>query len=94
MTDETVPDETVPGAADAPAAASSSLVTTDNFVAVPITISVAGSFDAVLQFLDGLQDGERVMTVTAFNSSAPSADAPDQVTGQIAGLIYVLLNTD
>ncbi|TFB75948.1 hypothetical protein E3O06_04760 [Cryobacterium glaciale] len=91
--DTTVPDTTAPGAADAAAAAPSALVTTDNFVAVPVTISVTGSFDAVLQFLDGLQSGQRLMTVTSFSSGTPSADAPDRVTGQIAGIVYVLLNT-
>ena len=99
--DTAVPDTAVPGAtpnapvpqaADAAAAASSALVTTDNFVAVPVTISVTGSLDAVLQFLDGLHNGQRLMTVTSFSSGTPSADAPDQVTGQIAGIVYVLLN--
>ena len=88
--DATVPDATVPDATAAPSA----LVTTDNFVAVPVTISVTGSFDAVLQFLEGLQNGQRLMTVTAFSSGTPSADAPNRVTGQIAGIVYVLLNSD
>jgi len=90
--DATVPDATVPDATvpDAPSA----LVTTDNFVAVPVTISVTGSFDAVLQFLEGLQNGQRLMTVTSFSSGTPSADAPGRVTGQIAGIVYVLLNSD
>jgi Tfp pilus assembly protein PilO len=85
-----VPVATVPDATAAPSA----LVTTDNFVAVPVTISVTGSFDAVLQFLEGLQNGQRLMTVTSFSSGTPSADAPDRVTGQIAGIVYVLLNSD
>ena len=79
-------------AAAAPPAALSPLVTAENFVAVPITIAVTGRFDAVLQFLAGLQNGQRLMTVTSFSTSAPSADAPDRVTGQIAGIVYVLLN--
>lgn len=91
---DVTPDTTAPGAADAAAATPSALVTTDNFVAIPVTISVTGSFDAVLQFLDGLQNGQRLMTVTSFSSGTPSADAPDRVTGQIAGIVYVLLNTD
>lgn len=79
-------------AAEAAAAAASPLVTAENFVAVPVTISVTGSFDAVLDFLDDLQNGQRLMTVTSFSSGTPSADVPDRVTGQIAGIVYVLLN--
>ncbi|TFD63606.1 hypothetical protein [Cryobacterium ruanii] len=80
------------GAAEAAAAAASPLVTAENFIAVPVTISVTGSFDAVLDFLDDLQNGQRLMTVTSFSSGTPSADVPDRVTGQIAGIVYVLLN--
>ncbi|TFD05865.1 MULTISPECIES: type 4a pilus biogenesis protein PilO [unclassified Cryobacterium] len=83
---------TAADASAAPSAASSPLVTAENFVAVPITIAVTGNFDAVLEFLDGLQNGQRLMTVTSFSTSAASAEAPDRVTGQIAGIVYVLLN--
>ncbi|TFD71915.1 GspMb/PilO family protein [Cryobacterium sp. Hb1] len=80
------------GAGTADAAAVSPLVTAENFVAVPVTISVTGSFDAVLEFLEGLQNGQRLLTVTSFSSGTPSADVPDRVTGQIAGIVYVLLD--
>ncbi|WP_174722242.1 hypothetical protein [Cryobacterium lyxosi] len=97
--DATVPDATVPDATapdtdtdGAGSAAPSPLVTAENFIAVPVTISVTGSFDAVLDFLEGLQNGQRLMTVTSFSSGTPSADVPDRVTGQIAGIVYVLLD--
>ena len=90
--DTTVPDTTAPGTDGAGSAAPSSLVTAENFIAVPVTISVAGSFDAVLEFLDGVQNAQRLMTVTSFSSGMPSADTPGRVTGQIAGIVYVLLN--
>ncbi|WP_104193436.1 type 4a pilus biogenesis protein PilO [Cryobacterium sp. Y82] len=90
--DSTAPDSTAPGTDGAGSAAPSQLVTAENFIAVPVTISVAGSFDAVLEFLDGVQNAQRLMTVTSFSSGMPSADTPDLVTGQIAGIVYVLLN--
>ena len=95
--DSTAPDSTVPGttAPDTDAAGSaapSPLVTAENFIAVPVTISVTGSFDAVLEFLDGVQNGQRLLTVTSFSSGTPAADTPNRVTGQIAGIVYVLLN--
>jgi Tfp pilus assembly protein PilO len=88
------------GAADAaaaPTAPPSPLVTAENFAAVPVTISVTGSIDAVLGFLAGLQNGQRLITVTSFGTGAPSAetssaDAAGRVTGQIAGIVYVLLD--
>ena len=93
----TAPGTTAPGttAADtggAGPAAASPLVTAENFIAVPVTISVAGSFDAVLEFLDGVQNGQRLMTVTSFSSGTPTADTSNRVTGQIAGIVYVLLD--
>jgi Tfp pilus assembly protein PilO len=90
--DATAPDATAPDGAAAGAAVSttpSPLVTAENFVAVPVTISITGSFDAVMEFLDGVQNGQRLMTVTAFSSSP---GAPDRQTGQIAGIVYVLLD--
>ncbi|WP_199184861.1 hypothetical protein [Cryobacterium sp. M15] len=90
--DATVPDTTAPDTDGAGSAAPSPLVTAENFIAVPVTISVTGSFDAVLDFLEGLQNGQRLMTVTSFSSGTPSADVPDRVTGQIAGIVYVLLD--
>jgi Tfp pilus assembly protein PilO len=90
--DTTAPDATAPDTDGAGSAAPSPLVTAENFIAVPVTISVTGSFDAVLDFLEGLQNGQRLMTVTSFSSGTPSADVPDRVTGQIAGIVYVLLD--
>ncbi|TFD87776.1 type 4a pilus biogenesis protein PilO [Cryobacterium serini] len=90
--DASAPDSTAPGTDGAGSAAPSPLVTAENFIAVPVTISVAGGFDAVLEFLDGVQNAQRLMTVTSFSSGMPSADTPNRVTGQIAGIVYVLLN--
>ena len=45
----------------------------------------------MLDFISGLQQGERLVTVNAFGTTA-TADAPGMVTGTITALIYVLLS--
>jgi Tfp pilus assembly protein PilO len=82
-------------------------VTAGNFVAVPISLSVAGGYDNVLAFIEGLQKGTRLAMVTTFTTSAadPSA-APaavgengtppagtDRVTATISAFVYVVLDT-
>ena len=63
----------------------------DNLIAIPISLSVEGGYQNVLDFISGLQQGERLVTVSAFGTTA-SADAPSMVTGTITALVYVLLN--
>jgi Tfp pilus assembly protein PilO len=58
-------------AADTPAV--TSRVTAANFVAIPVSLTVDGGYDNVLAFIKGVQDGSRLMLVTAFNTNA----APD-----------------
>jgi Tfp pilus assembly protein PilO len=60
-----------PAAADTPAV--TSRVTAANFVAIPVSLTVDGGYDNVLAFIKGVQDGSRLMLVTAFNTNA----APD-----------------
>ena len=64
----------------------------DNLIAVPISLSVEGGYQNVLDFISGLQQGERLVTVTAFGTTATAEDAPGMVTGTITALIYVLLS--
>ena len=73
----------------APAPTVNALVTAANFVAIPITLSIDGSYDAVLDFVEGLQLGERLFMVTTFTTSV-TADSGN-VTGAITGFVYVLL---
>lgn len=81
------------------------LITASNFVSVPISLTVSGSYGNVMDFIEGLQKGERLVMVTTFATSAaeaaPSATqdaantppaASDQVTTTISTLIYVLLD--
>ena len=83
----------------------SPLVTGDNFVAIPITIALDGGYANALDFVESLQKGTRLTTVTAFGTTkvdAPAAaddeDGPaqtpaatDAVKGTISLYIYVLL---
>ncbi|TFC35443.1 hypothetical protein [Cryobacterium sp. TMT2-42-4] len=64
-------------------------ITGENFVAVPITVSIEGSYSKLLDYLDGLQKGERLALVTSIETTTVS---PDISTAKIAAYIYVLLN--
>ncbi|TFB96793.1 hypothetical protein E3O42_16780 [Cryobacterium adonitolivorans] len=86
----------------------SPLVTAANFVSVPITVNVEGSYGDVLEFIDGLQKGTRLALVTTFSTKAaapvaiaPNPEvtvddiapiAPERVAAQISALIYVLID--
>jgi Tfp pilus assembly protein PilO len=82
----------------------SPLVTADNFIAIPITLTVDGSRPQVIQFLNDLQYGKRLFLViklsiaqsTAAVAVSPDAkDAPPVETayeGNISGFVYVLVD--
>lgn len=86
----------------------SPLVTSENFIAIPITLGFEGSYENVLTFVEGLQKGTRLTAVTAFSTTKDGAEAPaasgdadtpaaapaatDAVTGTMSLLIYVLLD--
>jgi Tfp pilus assembly protein PilO len=93
-----------PAAAGAGVPVTSSLVTPDNFIAIPISLGFTGGYDSVLAFVEGLQTGTRLTAVTAFSTSkdgdaAASGDADaeapaatDSVTGTMSLYIWVLLD--
>lgn len=80
-----------PTTPSAPPAVTSPLITPDNFVGILIGIDVAGSYESVLSFVDGLQTGKRLFLVTGILSDRV-ADSPDAslVAAHITGYIYVL----
>ncbi|MBX0301791.1 hypothetical protein K2F54_17645 [Cryobacterium sp. 1639] len=85
----TAADATVAPATTVPAAALSPEV----FLAVPVTVTVDGDNDGALAFVQGLQFGDRVITVTNLSVQPLAAeDADGTVTATISGLIYVLLD--
>ncbi|TFD52043.1 hypothetical protein E3T55_07080 [Cryobacterium frigoriphilum] len=73
----------------------SDLVTAANFVSVPVTITLVGEYDRVLDFLDGLRLGERLVSVSAVSTTAVEGGTTDSpaaagVTAAISALIFVL----
>ena len=97
-----LPAEAAPAEGDEPAATATAepavappvvndRIDADNFVAVPISLTVDGSYDNVLDFIDGLQTGKRLVMVHKFTTSA--AGASESVTATIDAFVYVLLDT-
>jgi len=83
-------DAAAAAAAAVPAPVVNELITATNFVAVPISLSVDGSYDNVLDFIEGLQKGTRLVMVTTVTTTKP--EATSSVTSTISGFIYVLLD--
>ncbi len=67
------------------------LITPENFVGISVGVDVTGPYTSVLDFVKGLQSGDRLFLVTAI-STVRSAESGDEntVTAHIDGLIYVL----
>lgn len=89
---EPTPSPTGPGETTLSGAAQRDLVTAEKFVAIPISLTVDGSYGNVLDFIEGLQKGDRLVMVTTFDVTAAAAETPDSVTATIAAFIYVLLD--
>ena len=84
-TEEVVPE---PTAVVGSVAATSPLITPENFVGISVGVDLKGSYEAVLSYLNGLQSGSRLVLVTGF-ASANEIDAAG-VTAHIDAMIYVL----
>lgn len=76
-------------------------ITSANFSAIPVTVSVDGSFDQALAFVGGMQDGPRLFLVNAVSSTAAQATtdgagggASDMTTWTFGGYVYVLSDSD
>ncbi|TFB52927.1 hypothetical protein [Cryobacterium sp. Sr3] len=73
---------TAPTAAEEAAALApvpNELITASNFVSVPVSLTVSGSYGNVLDFIEGLQKGTRLVMVTTFATSmveSPPVAAP------------------
>ena len=78
---------------DAAATTPSTVLSPEQFVTVPVTITVEGGYDPTLSFIHSLQFGERVLTITNI-STQPLAgeETSEAVTATNSGLIYVVLD--
>lgn len=66
------------------------LITPDNFVAIPVTLAVTGDQPSVMNFMQGLQNGDRLFLVTDFTLDQDKDDG--MYTASISGFVYVLLD--
>lgn len=69
----------------------SPLVNADNFVAITIGLTVAGTRDQVIAFVNDLQYGDRLFLVTKVTVAQDAADAKNY-QGTITGFVYVLVD--
>jgi Tfp pilus assembly protein PilO len=96
--EEATPEATATATGEPTAAATTPLtdpaISGKNFSAIPVSVSVDGSFDQALAFVGGLQDGARLFLVNTVSSSA-AQDSTDQTaapstTWTFGGYVYVL----
>lgn len=66
------------------------LVTPDNFVAIPVKLEVAGEQANVMDFIDGVQTGDRLFLVTELSLDQDETEVTYSAT--ITGFVYVLLD--
>jgi Tfp pilus assembly protein PilO len=83
-------DATADAASTGAAVPTSSRLTTANYISVPVSIEASGTSDAVLDFLSGLQYGDRILAINGFSTEAGTAADDASVT--ISAEIYVLVD--
>ena len=93
-TDAATPDRTAASTGAATAPVTDLAISAANFSAIPVSVSVDGSFDQALSFVGGMQDGARLFLVTTVSSSI-SQDSTDPAaaaatTWTFGGYVYVL----
>jgi Tfp pilus assembly protein PilO len=82
-----------PVAPQAPPLVTNPKITAANFIAIPIDLKISGQYANVLNFVKGLQTGERLFLVTNLSTAPPTATTAVTSTAdaEIKGLIYVLI---
>ena len=87
-----------PPAGTAPGA-SNPQITSANFIVIPVQVTVSGPYGNVLDFVAGLQTGQRLFLVTAISSgvttpgpTGPGTAVPGTTASTVSGFMYVLLN--
>ncbi|MCU1561515.1 MAG: hypothetical protein JWP90_2468 [Mycetocola sp.] len=84
------PGEPVPAVPDVPTTITDPRITPENFVAIPVDVTVEGDKVGARLFLDKLQHGTRLFMATQI-SLMPIDDKPGIFTSQVTGYVYVLL---
>ncbi|WP_433930565.1 hypothetical protein [Curtobacterium flaccumfaciens] len=91
---EATPEPTAASTGAATGPVTDPAISAANFSAIPVSVSVDGSFDQALSFVGGMQDGARLFLVTTVSSSI-SQDSTDPAaaaatTWTFGGYVYVL----
>jgi Tfp pilus assembly protein PilO len=82
-----------PSAPQAPSLVTDAAITGQNFSVIPVTVAVDGSFDQALQFVKGVQGGDRLFLITTISSAEKSGEdgtASSSSSWTFGGSIYVL----
>ncbi len=79
--------------ATSPGVTTNGQITASNFSAIPVAVSIDGSFDQALEFARGVQSGARLFLIDAVSSAASSSSTEDGASGTtwtFGGYVYVL----
>lgn len=77
-----------PEPASDPAIVTSPLIDSSNFVAIPVTVQVAGEWAEVLKFVQGVQSSPRLFLVSSLSTSVDKGSS--SYTATIGGYIYAI----
>lgn len=69
------------------------LITPGNFAVLPVQVTIKGSYAQVLDYVNGLQTGERLFLVTGLSTTAASENE-GVVEATIGGFVYAVLTPD
>ncbi|MDQ1582797.1 MAG: hypothetical protein QOF36_851 [Microbacteriaceae bacterium] len=85
-----------PTAPPAPPAVTNSKITAANFIAIPVQLSLVGTYSNVLDFVNGLQMGPRLFLVTTFSTTASTdtTAGAGAVDATVGGYVYVVVDPE
>jgi Tfp pilus assembly protein PilO len=69
-----------------------SLVTSSNFLVVPLEMNVTGKYGDIMNMVDAIQKGERVVLIRDIGMDGGEVNNSTEVTMVISGDTYVLLD--
>lgn len=71
-----------------PAFVTNDLITSSSFVTIPVTVAVSGDYARMLDFVKGLQSGNRLFLVSAISTARDTTTGT--LTATVEGFIYAL----
>lgn len=84
---------TAPAAPTAPSVVTNAAITGEDFSVIPVTVTVDGTFDQALTFVQGVQGGSRLFLISTISSSEKTGDdgtATSSSSWTFGGSVYVL----